>query len=348
MHLGPDQFYLAASEATFRSAHVIGLILRKVYRQRRISTRLAQELANECKQWPENLTPALHWRRASPNNRRQAMAILHSNLAYCHSIILLSRPFFLYLLSSEVQRRNLGNGQQAPRIGTRMQKFSNACFIASIHTVALIQTAHEGRYLPGLNSPVTYTLLEAALVIFANEFVRPSANPLSGQCMNNAITIMSYCGVMDPQAKRAAHVLVEFRKLIRREEQASQPLTSIFQTPLPTPAQTLSDQNNFTPVLESGFTPIPPSAGAGPFSIPDSLAAPANNFIPSTSNPPEDPLSGLLDLNNTVLPTLSDPESSGPDEFIDFDGLWGWPDITPSPEYGAPGSGPEQSDIAIP
>ncbi len=70
MHLGPDQFYLAALEATFRSAHVIGLILRKVYRQRRISTRLAQELANECKQWPENLTPALHWRRASPNNRR--------------------------------------------------------------------------------------------------------------------------------------------------------------------------------------------------------------------------------------------------------------------------------------
>ena len=347
--LRPNQVCSAGLEATARSAHVIGLILQKVYLQRRISTKLARELADECKQWPENLSPALHWRRASSNNRRQAVAILNSNLAYCHSIILLSRPFFLYLLSLDVQRTQTGTGGRSQRSRGRMEKFSDACVIASLHTIALVQNAYEGRYLPKLNSAVTYSLFAAALIIFANEFARPSSNPLSGQCMANAISIMAFCGEMDPQAQRAAHVLAEFRNvIIQRESQTALQLQStVPQAPFPATALAMSQRKSYIPPLDQGFTSVPPSTDAGPFLTVEPTTTSADAYSPSTSIPlilpREDFFSGFLDLNNTVLPSLSDPESSGPDEAIDFDALWGgWPDSTQLPSYGVSGGEPEQ------
>lgn len=348
-HLSGGQLCTAGLEAATRSCHVVGLILRKVYLKRRISTRLAQELADECKRWPENLSPALHWRQASPNNRRQAIAILHSNLVYCHSIILLSRPFFLYLLSAEVKRKHFGCDQDLHRSRGRMTKFSEACIISSMHTIALVQTAYMGRYLPKLNPFVTYNLFAAALIIFANEFTRPSSNELTNQCIANSISIMSYCGEMDPQAKRAAYVLVEFRNVIHKQRNPSafqlQHLPA-FQTSLPAMAPLTPGIENTgmdLPPLEGGFAPIPPLPGATAASSDTSRAAPINPFtstdLPATpSLPMEDSFSGLLDLTNTVLPNSSEFDSSSlGDEPIDFDKLWGpWPGPTPSSNVGTP------------
>lgn len=339
--LAPNQVCSAGLEACVRSCHVIGIILRKVYLQRKVSTRLAQELAGVCKEWPENLSPALHWRQASPKNPRQAIAILHANLAYCHSIILLSRPFFLHLMSSEVQRTHFGSdqGQQKSRTRTeRLEKFSDACIIASTHTVALVQNAYDGRYLPKMNSFVSYSLFAAALIIFANEWARPSSNLLTQQCMANSIAILSSCGEMDPQAKRSAHVLTEFRNAIRRQGQQA-----AFQIPPPFACQTplpalVSGDSTFMPTLESGFTPVPPLLGAtlapNPAPTHANMAPFASSTLAPLHFPCEDTFSGLLDLNNTVLPSYSHQDSAHGttgDESIDFDALWGqWPSSTPA------------------
>lgn len=40
-------------EAAVRSCSVIGVILKKIYQQRRVSTKLAQEIADICKEWPK-------------------------------------------------------------------------------------------------------------------------------------------------------------------------------------------------------------------------------------------------------------------------------------------------------
>ena len=351
-----DQFSSAGLEATARSAHVIGLILRKVYLQRRISTKMAQSLADECKRWPESLPPALHWRRATSKNRRQAIAILHCNLAYCHSIILLSRPFFLYILTSDIQTKHFGKEQRELRSRGRMEKFSDACIIASIHVIALVQNAYEGRYLAQLDSPASYCLLSASLVIFADKFARPSSSALSNQCMANAISILSFCGEMDPQAKRAARVLTEFRDVIRQQENRSthQPQLPAFQDPLQGLAANASGSNSMMPTYDRGFTPIPPLPGAGSFPAVDPTSSMSANTLNSTvpdpfTLPMDDCFSGLLDLNNTVLPTFSDQESSGPDEAIDFDALWGeWPGDLTLPDFGAAGNMPLQSANTMP
>lgn len=137
-------------EASVRSCRVIGTILRRVYSKRKISTKLAQEIADECGLWPEALDPVLHSRQmtstASLINPNQGIAILHVNLLYCHTIILLTRPFFLFLLNN-VQKERTGGVQKPRQNGSRIEKFSECCVSASCHSIFLAQNALDGNYL---------------------------------------------------------------------------------------------------------------------------------------------------------------------------------------------------------
>jgi hypothetical protein len=205
-----------ALEAAVRSCSAIGLILRKVYQQRKISTRLAQEIADICKQWPRALPPILHWRQAANASASQGVAILHVNLFYCHSIILLTRPFFLYILNLETQRQasQADTGVRGPRPYLRMEKFSEACVIASTHTILLVNNAFDAGYLSRRNPAVIYFLFAAALVILANEFSSLYRVDDSDTCILNAITIMSYCAESDQQASRLVYILSSFREVV--------------------------------------------------------------------------------------------------------------------------------------
>ena len=352
--LNQKQICSAGMAAAVRSGHVVGIILKKVYRERTISTNVAQKLADECIQWPQNLSPALHWRQASAENVRQAIAILHVNLVYCHSIILLTRPFFLFLLSAEIQRTRLnsmnsGRGneeaQQRKQRSERLNKFSNACLVASNHTIALVQKAYEDNYLPQQNPFATYTLFAAALVIFAHEFAWPSTNPLAVQCMANSISILEYSGLRDASAKRNAVILREFHEVLARQN-AQGTMTNLLPDSLYNlqPSAFGQQQDHLqehTP--DHSLQTLP-----GATSSHDNSTAPAfvNPDISRTfaTSPPampmgEDTFSGLLDYENTVLPVPGEGNPSS-DEGIDFDTLWQWPFAnTPLPTPGG-GAGP--------
>jgi hypothetical protein len=136
-------------EASVRSCRVIGTILRRIYSKRKISTNLAQEIADECGLWPEALDPVLHSRQittASNVPPSQGIAILHVNLLYCHTIILLTRPFFLFLLN-KVQKERMGGVQRPRRNSCRIEKFSECCVSASCHSIFLAKNALDGSYL---------------------------------------------------------------------------------------------------------------------------------------------------------------------------------------------------------
>ena len=139
-----------ALEAAVRSCRSIGTILKEVYQKRKISTELAQQISDECKTWPQKLAPPLHWRQASAQRRIQGVAILHVNLFYSHSIILLTRPFFLHLLRLKVEGAESVSGPDRAR-SQHMEKFSDACVVASSHTIMLACMAHEGQYLQRRN-----------------------------------------------------------------------------------------------------------------------------------------------------------------------------------------------------
>ena len=134
-------------EASVRSCHVIGVILEKVYSKRKISTKIAQEIADACKAWNKTLDPSLHYQQAKSASPAQGIAILHVNLLYCHSIVLLTRPFFLFVMY-KIHQDPTKASQRSERSSSRMDKFAEACVISSSHSIALVQTALEGRYLP--------------------------------------------------------------------------------------------------------------------------------------------------------------------------------------------------------
>jgi hypothetical protein len=205
-----------ALEAAVRSCSAIGLVLRKVYQRRKINTRLAQEIADICKQWPRALPPYLHWRQAANASASQGVAILHVNLFYCHSIILLTRPFFLYILNLETQRQasQAETGARGPRPYLRMEKFSEACVIASTHTILLVNNAFDAGYLSRRNPAVIYFLFAAALIILANEFASLYHVDASDTCILNAITIMNYCAESDQQAGRLLYIMGSFRDVV--------------------------------------------------------------------------------------------------------------------------------------
>lgn len=211
----------SALEAAVRSCSVIGRILKEVYQQRKISTRLAQEIADVCKLWPKALAPQLHWRQAASACASQGLAILHVNLFYCHSIVLLTRPFFLYIMNAESQKEM---GYQAANLHPRnkyprMEKFSEACVIASSHSIVLIQAAYEAGYLPRRNPAVMYFLFASTLVLLANEFASLYVTREADHSITNGIKIMAYYAECDQQASRLFHVLEAFRDVVKQQRE---------------------------------------------------------------------------------------------------------------------------------
>ena len=230
------KFYHSGLEAGVRGCHILSIIIKDVYSKRKVSTKIAEDIAERCKVWPKTLPPALHWRQASPGNPRQAILILHVNMLYCHAIILFTRPFFLYLLSAEMQRKHMGSNQHPePRHG-KAEKFSEACVIAALHTISLIQTACEGGYLPMQNPFVIYCLFSAALVVLSCRLSSRCTHEASAQAIENASSILSYCGQLDAQSARMLQIFTSFREVVLKHEQQSHGSQHPMPTTIPLPS----------------------------------------------------------------------------------------------------------------
>lgn len=302
-----------ALEAAVRSCLAIGVILRRVYQQRKISTRLAQEIADVCKAWPRALPPMLHWRQAASASPSQGVAILHVNLFYCHSILLLTRPFFLYILNLETQRHVNQPSTKGPRPYLRMEKFSEACVIASTHTVLLTQNAFDVGHLSRRNPAVIYFLFAASLVIFANEFAGLYKVDASDTCMLNAIKIMSYCAESDPQASRLVYILSSFRDVVAQQrirrkqdrgDNASLPsiATQIYGTPGSTQSQPMQSANVGNMVSSTADTIL---ADIHLHQVPIQVHPGVQRMPPSDETPTVHPLNYTSIAHNSSLQDFS-------------------------------------------
>lgn len=269
-------------DAAVRSCHVIGEILKNVYSKRKISTRVAQEIADRHKNWPSTLHPSLHWRQAMnrATDPAQGIAILHVNLMYCHSIVLLTRPFFLYLLT-KVEGERASGGHPSLRISSRMEKFSEACVQASYHTIVLVQIAFESSYLPQRNPFVLYFLFAASLIVLSNEFALLYHNASYGTCINNAIAIIRYCSETDPQADRLLYILTTFRDAVASRTAAAMAAANISRGH-PTVAPLGVSNTSSVSIGSGGFVPSPdfllhrrvmPTISASPSSTFDPIAS---------------------------------------------------------------------------
>ncbi|KAH0527899.1 hypothetical protein TsFJ059_002822 [Trichoderma semiorbis] len=211
-------------DASVRISKSIGTMLKKVYSERKISTKLAQEIVDDCQLWAFNGDPSLaaHDLLHGKAPAETGIPILHVQLLHYHSILLLSRPFFIDLL---VKTRPTISNDVEPfhRTFTRSEKFSQACVAASTHSVTLIQAAFEAKYLPRRNPFILYFLFAAALIILSNEFAGLYENEQYADSMRSAINIMEYCAVVDVQAQRMLYILKSFLADVEKHLKSSVP-----------------------------------------------------------------------------------------------------------------------------
>lgn len=148
----PEVTHIAALEAAVKTCQVIGMTLKRVYSKRRISTAAGQELAAHMRTWNRELPSSLHWRRLidDPIEPTQGIAIFHVNLLHCHSVMLLTRPYFLCLLNKSAAGL-ISNSSGLSRLTHRMENFAQTCVEASQHIIVLTQAVLDNQYLPPCN-----------------------------------------------------------------------------------------------------------------------------------------------------------------------------------------------------
>lgn len=231
---GAEPIHSEGRDAVIRSTRVIGAILKKVYSKRKISTALTQEIAGSNGDWLAKLHPSLHWTQIT--NRSDSLvpahgiAVLHVNLFQCHSTILLSRPFFLFMIR-KTQELRLRGIQPSSRAKSKMEKFSQSCVEASYHTINLVQMARLGKYLTRRDPFILYFLFAASLVVLSNEFFGLFRNETYEAAIDDAVSITKYCSATDPQARRLLYILTEFRTVVREKGPTSSGNTAVSALP---------------------------------------------------------------------------------------------------------------------
>ncbi|KAI1640942.1 fungal-specific transcription factor domain-containing protein [Biscogniauxia mediterranea] len=335
MSSNSEATHLAALEAAVKSCHVIGITLKRVYSKRKISTTVAQEIAVHMEQWNRGLHPALHWRRVMDRriDPTEGIAVLHTNLLHCHSVMLLTRPFFLHLLNNA--RENLAGSSHRPsRLSQRMENFAQTCVEASQHTLVITQCALDGKYLPQSNPFVIYCVFAAALIVLSNEFASLYHNPDAHSSIHSAISILGFCANGDAQAERVSYIVKSFHKANEERPPTAQRL-SLPGRKIPT-LVTLSQHGNLDPMSHffhqnkkeqhDHFAPaVPPLKDRSVLasSIPPAASAISSMMPPGIQQPSPE---GSVSLNSGMAVTGGIGPAidtlSGGDTEVDFDSFW--------------------------
>ncbi|KAL2074526.1 hypothetical protein VTL71DRAFT_8304 [Oculimacula yallundae] len=340
-YTGPNAVGL---EASVRSCHAIGVILEKVYSSRKISTKLAQEIANQCKGWSKALDPSLNHRQAHSASPSQGTAILHVHLLDCHSVILLTRPFLVFLMYKKYQ--SPGESSQRAQ-ASRMEKFAGACVVASTQSIALVQSARESGYLSQRNPFVLYFLFAASLVILSNEFCALYQNPDAATSVAHAINTMHYFSEQDPQARRLLNILESFHHVVMHQSTVRSQQQDIARASgviPPLPPSLMEDNNDAMANLLHGGAPVSNNASAFsspkpvqrdmphmPYSPMNASTSQGNKNVASSGpRPPfQDSMDTFLDLARVSSRPNSGSSNDGNEslsnEEIIFEDLWQFP-----------------------
>ncbi|KAI0535531.1 fungal-specific transcription factor domain-containing protein [Xylaria digitata] len=212
-----ETIHLAALNAAFKSCQVIGMTLKRIYSKKKISTAVGQEIAAHLETWNRELPQSLHWRRLIDGrvDSSRGIAILHINLLHCHSVMLLTRPFFLCLLNYCAVGL-AGSNSKPSRPSHKMEDFAQTCVEASQHILVLAQAVLDAKYLPQCNPFVIHCVFAAALIVLSNEFASLYHNPDARISINSAMSILRFCSQNDKQAERVLYIVDSFDKAIEQ------------------------------------------------------------------------------------------------------------------------------------
>ncbi|KAI1426072.1 fungal-specific transcription factor domain-containing protein [Xylaria sp. FL1777] len=329
-----DATHLEALGAAVKSCQVIGVTLKRVYSKRKISTAVGQEIAARLDTWNTELPLSLHWRRLmdEPMDSSHGIAILHVNLLHCHSVMLLTRPFFLCLLHKTAVGSESRNSKPW-RPSYKMETFAQTCVEASQHTLVLAQAVLDDKYLPQCNPFVIHCVFAAALIVLSNEFASLYHNPDAQTSISSAISILRFCSQNDKQAERVLYIVESFHKANEQRTSAKRLYLPGRKIPI---LSTLSQNSNFD-IMRHFFRleqheAIPAtttSTFSGEAGLVASAAPPISSMpmIPSAvqQSSPDENVSMNGGMTTTAGVAQGVDTASGCDSEFDLNSLWdGW------------------------
>ena len=220
-HMRPDneehaEEYLRLDSAMTRICIIFERILSEVYTKHAVSLELAGSISAQHREWTTELPEMLRVDGLSRPDKRSAIdltRILGSAIvvmAYYYSIILLTRPFLTFRVSSYIKTRS--PWPEFPSESPDVTTYSDACVDSAIkgidiaHSVALINGMPKR--LPLVINSVFISALSLGLAYFGDYDLRGWALETG---MSQAITIFGYFGPFNPQSARYKQIIEYLR-----------------------------------------------------------------------------------------------------------------------------------------
>lgn len=174
-----ENFEFEALLSSVQAAQILGTILHQIYRSRKVSLRIARNIAVQIHEWTQSLPEILQWRPTPMphDDPGKAMGQLHVWMTYFSVIILLTRPFLLLhvkkIIAQQQRRPNLSShksplssetvasspGEIRVAENPELKKYSAACVRSATHLIRAVQTIRVKGCLPRRNPFIMYVLL---------------------------------------------------------------------------------------------------------------------------------------------------------------------------------------------
>lgn len=195
-----ENFEFEALFSSVQAAQIHGNILHQIYRSRKVSLKIARNIAVQIHEWTQSLPEILQWRPTPmpDDDPGKAMGQLHVWMTYFHTIILLTRPFLLLhvkkIIAQERRRPNPPPSHKSPdtsetvasspseiRVAENpeLKKYSAACVRSATHMIRAVQTIRVKGCLPRRNPFIMYAFF---FPFFRNHYTDRSSRYLEIGC----------------------------------------------------------------------------------------------------------------------------------------------------------------------
>lgn len=279
------------TSATLRICFIFERILNEVYCRREVSVQLVESISRQYRDWTMHLpaglqADSLDQKSGSTPTLRQTIGIAHLKGSYYWSIILLTRPFLIFKVSSKIK----GRAEDEDSAGNSVtMTLSEACIDAALRSIEIATDLVHTPGVPKRLFMITNSTFISAMVIgFAIFGDFDKSFPLLSS-ISQAETILTIMAKDDLSARRHYEITSYLRlaaiEHIRRRDQIQmqrrrQDIHNIFgdpinktnggrstgpttgtQTPSQTPASETPAPNNGTAIFDSSETmedPAPP------------------------------------------------------------------------------------------
>ncbi|KAH0343728.1 hypothetical protein KCU83_g8667, partial [Aureobasidium melanogenum] len=183
-----------------------------VYMKKAVSTRLADSISGQYRDWTSDLPDSLQLASLDsseddPESLTKALAASHIISSYHWSIILLTRPFLRFQIIKDMSRagQNLETNDQVEQ--SSIKTYADACVDSSLRSLNIASTLMQFSSLPHRLPFIINSVCNASLVLGAATFADQDKFLPLEDGLQQGIKILNHFAQWDPHAARYAQII---------------------------------------------------------------------------------------------------------------------------------------------